>query len=137
ILNEKLSASQYIGFGAIVLCSAVLSFNGKSFRPNRALWLMGLVSVGLTVEAILYRYAFDHGVRWGTALTWSSLSEVLISMCVVIWSGTAADLKWPISDVKKKLTALLVCQIFTWAGAVAGLYALFLLPVSIVKGIDA
>src|SRR5206468_147478 len=61
VVKERLSVHQYIAYFGITVCATLLAFDPKKFRLNRAAWLMLGVSAILSVQTVLYKYAFDQG----------------------------------------------------------------------------
>jgi drug/metabolite transporter (DMT)-like permease len=135
-VGEKLTLLQYLGFCIIMVCSAFLTFDFKKLHINHALWLMLAVSSGLSLQAVLYKYAFEHGAGWGSMMVWSTGAEVVIAGALLLVRNNSEDLKSSGARIRRAAPLMLISQALTWTGGVAGVYALVLIPVSVVKGID-
>jgi drug/metabolite transporter (DMT)-like permease len=136
VVAEKLSSIQYIGFGLVVVGSGLLTFDFKALRPDRGLWLMLLVSIGLSLQAVLYKYVFDHGAGWASVIVWSTTAEVAISGSLLFVRANAVDFSRSIAKIRQTAALVAVSQTLTWVGSAAAVYALLIVPVSVVNGID-
>ena len=137
IVGEHLSWYQYAGFFLIILSSSLLTFDLKKLRFNRAFLLMLLVSIILSVQAVLYKYVFDAGAGYGSVLLWVYLFGFVISSGSMFIPQNFNDFRTSSRKVKEYGFMFTITQLLSWGGEVAGTYALFLLPVSIYKGITS
>jgi drug/metabolite transporter (DMT)-like permease len=136
LVGEKLTLLQCLGFCMIMVCSAFLTFDFKKLHLDHALWLMLIVSSGLSLQAVLYKYVFEHGAGWGSVVVWSTIAEVAIASAVLLVRNNAEGLRRSVARIQKVAPLMVISQALTWTGGVAGVYALLLIPVSVVKGID-
>src|SRR5207249_4565371 len=78
-VGEKLTVIQYVGFFTIIGSTVLLMFDTKRLRFDQSLWLMLIVSSGLSLQTVLFKFAFEHGGQWGSVMTWSMISELAIA----------------------------------------------------------
>ena len=138
LVGERLNIYQYLGFLVIILSSTFLTLDFKRFHFNSALWLMLIVSIILSLQSVLYKYAFESGASWGSVFTWFSITEFIIAGIFMLSPKNIHDLSMSSnSNTKRALPLVLLAQILTWIGEATSSYALLLIPTSVVKGIDS
>ncbi|MDB5204165.1 MAG: Conserved hypothetical rane protein family [Candidatus Taylorbacteria bacterium] len=137
IVGEHLGIIQYIGFFLIIISSVCLTFDPNKFRLNKAFLLMLIVSILLVIQAVLYKYIFDAGVSWGSAMTWTTVLAFFISGLFVFLPKNLRDFKESSLKAKKIGWLFFFNQFLSWGGEAANTLALALIPVSIVKGITS
>jgi drug/metabolite transporter (DMT)-like permease len=137
LVREHLHVIQYVGFFIIILSSVLLTIDVKKIKLNRALFLMLFVSIILTLQTVLWKYLFEQGTGWGTAIIWKTLAEFLIAGLFIFIPKNYKDLK----DSYKKAKAIgwifILDQLLGWGGEVVGLYGVLILPVTVTKGIGS
>lgn len=132
IVGEVLQVKQYFGFFLIVGSSTWVSLNNDHgrLRLNKAFWLMLLCSVILSVEAVVYKYIFNN-VTWATGFTWGTVSSMALMFLVFLFKRPQ------LPRFNKKTSLVVLAEVLTLVGTGAGLYAIALAPVTLVKGILA
>ena len=134
-VGERLMPAQYAGFFIIIIASALISFNPKKFRLSRAAFLMLGVSIILALQTVLYKYLFESGVTWGTAMTWTAIVQLVIATGLILVPKNRADLKNFGAKMRQAGPLFAFTNILSWAGEALGSFALVMLPASIVHGI--
>jgi drug/metabolite transporter (DMT)-like permease len=137
LVGERLTRLQYVGFLLIITASIFLTIDVRRLRLNDTFLLMALVSVVLSLQTVLYKYLFQTGVSWSTAIVWTSITQCIIAGIGMISRERLPDL----TAAQKLLTGngpiFLLSQCFTWSGSVAGQLATYIMPVSIVSAINS
>lgn len=138
IVGERLSIFQYVGFGIIVVSSVFLTFNPKKFRLNKAFYLMLFVSFILCLQGVLYKYAFNAGMTWPTAIFWGTGFEFIIAGAFTfLIRSNRADFGSSIKKVHEAGSLIVFNQFLSWIGNVADPLAISLIPVSVSKSITS
>lgn len=136
IVGEKLHLAQYIGFGIILLSTFGLNFDSKKFKLNIAFVLMLLVSVLLSLSAVLSKYSLQSA-DFVTVVFWIALFATLISLFLLIVPQYRKDIVSTFPKYKKKIKLFLYNEILSQGGAFAMTFALAHLPVLIIKSINS
>lgn len=138
ILKEKLAGVQYLGFGVIIISSALLTFDFKKFHLNRALYSMVSVSILLAFQAVLYKYIFNQGTTWPSVIVWATFFEFLIAIITIVsFSKNRNDFKSSAYKARELGPIFVFNQFLTWIGNSGDSYALSLIPVSVAKSISS
>lgn len=137
IVKEQLNYIQYLGFFIIILSNIFLNFNFKVFQMNQAFFLMLFVSIILIVQSVLFKYLYKNGVTWVTSVLWLTLIDFGISLVFIFVPANYKEIKTSIKKIKNYGWLFLLNQFLTWAGEMTGLYALYLIPVSVYEGISS
>lgn len=137
-IGEVLELREYIGIGVIILGNVLLAFRGKikSLRLSKAFYLIILASTILAIDGILYKYLFENGVSWSTAIGGQLIFSGIIG-CVFIFSvpRLRKQLKQETLNYRKYFKLFFLEEFFTFLAVGAEMYALTLAPVSLVKGV--
>jgi drug/metabolite transporter (DMT)-like permease len=136
-LGEQLSYSQYIGFFIIIIASVFLTFDRRRMRLNTAFWLMLVVSIVLAFQSVLIKYAYDQGVGWGTSIVWMTLFQWILATLFLLAPSNLAALNKTSTQARKIGFPFVGMVLLDWSGTLGQDFALYLLPVSIVKGIGS
>jgi drug/metabolite transporter (DMT)-like permease len=138
-IGEVLQAREYLGIAVIIFGNVLLAFHTKSgkVRLSKAFYLIILASTILAIDGILYKYMFDQGVNWSTAIGGQLLiSGVLGCAFFLINPVTRKEILKERDHYKKSSTWLFFTEeIFTFLALGAEAFAISLAPVSLVKGI--
>jgi drug/metabolite transporter (DMT)-like permease len=137
MVKEHLNYIQYIGFFIIILSNVLLTFDFKNFRFNESFILMLFVSIILVIQAILFKFLYEKGVTWGTSVIWTTIIVFVISFSFIFFPKNYRDIKTSVNKIKKFGWLFMLNQFLNWGGEVIGLYALYLIPVSIYEGISS
>ena len=137
IVGEHLMPTQYIGFFLVTTASIFLTLNIKKFKVNHAALLMLGVSILITIQTILYKYLFDAGVSFGTALVWVAILQMGFSTLLLIIPKNASDLKGSTTKLAVLGKVFITSQVLTWAGQALASFAILTIPVSMEKGLSA
>ncbi len=136
IVNEKLSLTQYFGFGIILLSTFLLNFDIKKLKINIAFFLMLVVSVLLSLSSVLSKYSLQS-VDFVTVLFWGSLFATSISLSLLFLPQYRTDIVSSFPQYKKRIKLFLSNEILNQGGTLAGTIALAHLPVLAVKSIGS
>ncbi|MEI7891089.1 MAG: EamA family transporter [bacterium] len=136
IVKERLATVQYLGFIVIIISSVLLTFEPKNFKFNKSLLLMGIVSIILAIEGIIYKYILES-ISWGTGFFWVTLFSSLISVSIFAHKPSQVIIKENFKSFKKSFKILIAQEILTWSGNMVEVYAISILPITMVKGITS
>ncbi len=136
IVNEKLSLTQYCGFGIILLSTFLLNFDIKKLKINIAFFLMLVVSLLLSLSSVLSKYSLQS-VDFVTVLFWGSLLTTSISLSFLLLLQYRTDIISSFPQYKKKIKLFLSNEILNQAGTLTITIALAYLPVLVVESIES
>ncbi len=135
IVKEVLSLPQYIGFLIIIISSVAVTFNGRmKFRINKSFLLMILSALLLSIEAVIYKYLFEN-VSWSTGFVWPVIFSFVISLFFLFIPKPRKDIIENRKNFIKNLPIFASEEILTFGGSATAVYAISLVPVTLVKGI--
>lgn len=136
-VGEQLHLWQYGGFTIVTIASIILAKTpGKHFRLNRSFFLMFIVVFLLAVESVLYKYIFQE-VSWGTGVLWVWLFEIIFVLLAFLHPKTLQYLREDFPAIRKKWNVFLGQGVIDLTAGFGYTYAIYLIPVSIVKGIGS
>ncbi|MEN9558176.1 MAG: hypothetical protein RL141_545 [Candidatus Parcubacteria bacterium] len=138
LVGEVLSWHHYLGFLVIILGSTALTVNGDGgkFHLNKSFGYMFICSLLLSVEAVVYKYAFEQ-VNWSTGFFWATLTTIPIVGCFFLLPRIRKDILIERRVFKKHVGIFAAQELFSFIGMAALTYALVLAPVTLVAGIEA
>ena len=136
IVNEKLSLTQYCGFGIILLSTFLLNFDIKKLKINIAFFLMLVVSVLLSLSSVLSKYSLQS-VDFVTVLFWGSIFATSISLSLLFLPQYRTDIISSFPQYKKRIKLFLSNEILNQGGTLALTIALAHLPVLVVESIES
>lgn len=135
LINEKLSSHQYVGFLILTLSGIILSVDFKKMTLNKAFILMAIVSVLLAIQSVLLKYVYQAGMSWGSSIFWMTLFQFLIASCLFFQPKNFNELSSSIAKIRSAGKLLLLMELLSYGGTLGSSYALYLIPVSIAKGV--
>lgn len=136
IVKERLSPIQYFGFFIITISSVLLAFEPKKLKLNSSFFLMGSVSILLSIEAVLYKFILES-ISWETALFWTASFSFLFSSSLFLSRHNREIIKNDFGNFKKSIRVSASQEVITWGGNMMSIYVISALPVTVVKGIGA
>lgn len=136
IVNEKLSLTQYCGFGIILLSTFLLNFDIKKLKINIAFFLMLVVSVLLSLSSVLSKYSLQS-VDFVTVLFWGSIFATSICLSLLLLPQYRTDIVSTFPQYKKRIKLFLSNEILNQGGTLALTIALAYLPVLVVESIES
>ncbi len=136
IVDEKLSLTQYFGFGIILLSTFILNFDIRKLKINAAFFLMLVVSVLLSLSSVLSKYSLQN-VDFVTVVFWISIFATSISLSLLLLPQYRIDIISTFPRYKKRIKLFLSNEILNQAGTLAATISLTYLPVLTVKSIGS
>lgn len=136
VVGERLSIWQYIGFILIISSSIALSWKGGPVIFNKSLWYMILVSGLLAIEAVIYKYVFET-VNWSTGFTWVNIVSFILAFGILLIPKQRKNIIKDFSVLKRKFRLFFTSELLGFLGTAASALAISILPVTVVKGINA
>ena len=136
IVNEKLTLTQYFGFGIILLSTFWLNFDIKKLKINIAFFLMLVVSLLLSLSSVLSKYSLQS-FDFVTVLFWGSIFATSISLSLLLLPQYRTDIVSSFPQYKKRIKLFLSNELLNQGGTLAGTIALAHLPVLAVKSIGS
>ncbi len=136
-LKELLTPTQYLGIGVVILGNILLAFHKskKNFKLSKAFFLIITASTILAIEGILFKYMFENGLTWGTAIAGQMVISSVASLLLLFSPRDSKLVKkdWPnfVSSFKVFFSE----ELFTFLAIAAEIYAIEQAPLSLVKGI--
>ena len=137
-VGEILEFKQYIGIGIIIFGNIILALHRskKKLHLSKAFYLILLASVILAIEGILFKYIFESGLNWSTAVGGQLIaSGVLGTTTLLLFKKTRHQIKEDASRIKGSIKIFFTEELFTFLALASETYAISLAPVSLVKGI--
>jgi drug/metabolite transporter (DMT)-like permease len=137
-VGEVLSIKQYIGILIIILGNSFLALNtsNKKITFNKSFYLIILASTILSIEGILFKYMFEQGVDWSTAIGGQLLiSGVIACTLLMLITKTRKQIFKERSNYRKSIKIFFTEESITFLAVASETYAISLAPVSLVKGI--
>ncbi|MBI2102812.1 EamA family transporter [Candidatus Woesearchaeota archaeon] len=135
IVDERLQLTQYFGFLIIVLCSALLTWNGgKTLRFNRSFLYMSLASLILSLEVVIFKYIFASA-SWSTGLTWSLVFSFLFSLPLLSSSRLRRNIIDQVHRFKTNSHFFFLEELATFGGFALYTYVLTFIPVTLMEGV--
>jgi drug/metabolite transporter (DMT)-like permease len=134
-LGEVLTTQQYIGFVFIVFTSFVISFdpNSKGLRLNKGFYWMTLASAMLALQSLLYKFNFEQGLSVLNLLFWSTTIELFLSFALLLVTGGHRELVKKLYILRQNGKSFILNEFLNQTGNILSLFALKILPVSIVE----
>lgn len=137
LVGERLTALQYAGFFVLIFASVFVTLDIRKMRLNRAFVLMLLVSTILALQSVLLKYVYTQGVGWGSSIVWMTVFQFIVAGACVLFQRSQADFKGSLEKFKSAWLLLIGVEFLSWGGNLAGSYALYLIPASVMKGITS
>jgi drug/metabolite transporter (DMT)-like permease len=138
IVGEALTVPQYLGFLLIIGSSVFLTLKntGAHVKLSRSLFLMILSSFVVSLQAVAYKYLLND-LSWSTVFVWSSLPMLVFIALFLFFRGSRTDIVASWNNLRGKFNILFLEEFLTFAGYVAGMIALSMAPVTLVKGVES
>ena len=139
LVGEKLTFVQYMGFFIVILGGTLLSVERtrRHISFNAAFWYMALASFLVTLEAVFYKYVFEQGTPWATAVSGGYAAAFGVGLLLLTVPRIRADIISSARAFRRKIPLFALEELFTFTGIGTFAYAVSLAPVSLVRGIDA
>jgi hypothetical protein len=90
----------------------------------------------LAVEAVLYKYIFEKS-DWSVGFIWPNIFSFLFAASLFLFAKRRQDIKLQFTNFKRKLPIFAFEEILSFGGSMAATYAIFLVPVTLEKGVSA
>jgi drug/metabolite transporter (DMT)-like permease len=136
-LGERLSPWQYAGFATIVLASTLLTFDPKKFRLTPAFGLMLAVSLLVTLQSMGFKYLFNEGMGWGTALGGTSLSAFICAVPLLFVPRIRKRIIDGWEVFRGSLPLFAFEEAVAFGASAAATYAIMLVPLTLEKTVEA
>lgn len=136
-LNDTFSINQLIGCAIILIFNIILNLEGKTkIKLNSAFFIM-LFTVFLTsISSIVEKQALNS-FNWVGFIFYSAIVSILISLSFILFKKNREDIFANIKNFKKTFHLFFFDEMFTFAGNIAGAYALSHLAVIQNKAISS
>ena len=134
-LGEVLAPMQYLGFFIIILSATLLSLDLKTFKLNRAFFLMLLVTFMLAVQAITYKFVFDQGVSWSSVATALVGVEIVIAGIIMFTTTRIKAIVEDVKKIRKNIKLFALQQGVEWGGYAGSSFAISIIPVTVAQAI--
>ncbi|MDB5259088.1 MAG: hypothetical protein JWO73_296 [Candidatus Taylorbacteria bacterium] len=137
-IGEVLQLREYVGIAIIILGNIFLAFHAtkKKLTLSKAFYLIIFASTLLAIEGILFKYMFEQGMNWSTAVGGQLLiSGVLGCTTLLLFKKSRTRIMEDRGHFRKNSVFFFTEELFTFLALAAETYAISLAPVSLVKGI--
>ncbi len=138
-IGEILSYREYLGIAVIIFGNILLAFHSKKgkLKLSKAFYLIILASTILAIDGILYKYMFEQGMNWSTAIGGQLIVSGIVGCAFFLLNPvTRKELITERSHFKKPAIKIFFAEeLFTFLALGAEAFAISLAPVSLVKGI--
>jgi drug/metabolite transporter (DMT)-like permease len=137
LVGEKLQLTQYLGFLIIILGSVSLTLNNhRILRLSKSFFYMLFCSILLALEAVVYKYIFEH-VGWSTGFVWATPVSTVLALGFLFIPRIRQDIIRHAKDIKRNIPIFVSMEFLTFGGTVAATYAISLVPVTLKESISA
>jgi drug/metabolite transporter (DMT)-like permease len=138
VIGERLKITQYVGFGVIILCSILTTFSRASFKLNKAIYYMTLVSFVLAIDSVLQKYSLEN-IDWKSFYFWITTVSIPFYLLILLVKPSARKevANFMKAPFKRDYVPLYGQNFATWIAEGLGTLALSLLPVTVTKAIGS
>ena len=137
LVDERLNFGQYFGFGVIIIASIVLNIERSSrLKINSSFWLMLAVSVMLAFQSVCYKYAIDN-LDWVTAVFYTLVFSTIMSSSFLLFKCSRRNIVAAFPLYRRNFGYFLLNEVIYQCGEIPSLFALSMLPVVAIEGINA
>jgi len=148
-VGEILQLREYVGIGIIIVGNILLALHikkksifevfhlaKKKFQLSKAFYLILFASTLLAIEGILFKYMFEQGISWSTAVGGQLLISGFLGIFVLLaFPKTRQHIIKDRKKFKHSGGIFFIEELFTFLALGAETYAISIAPVSLVKGI--
>ncbi len=137
-IGEILELREYIGIGIIIFGNVFLAFHTtkKKVKLSKAFYLIIFASTLLAIEGILFKYMFEQGMSWSTAIGGQLIISCFLGCSVLLlFKKSRKHILEDRANFIKNAGFFFTEELFTFLALAAEVYAISLAPVSLVKGI--
>ncbi len=133
-LGETLSLENYIGFGIIIFGCLVLTLRKHHLGFNRALYLMSIVAVILSLQDVIFKFSLNN-ISWFDYVFYGAIFDLFFAIffmtTLFAWGEFFAKLKL----IRKNSKLIFTNETCNTVGEYLYLLALDYLPLTVFKGI--
>lgn len=136
MVGEELLPVQYVGF--FIVISANLALNLKKsahFKVDLSFWLMLMVSLLLSFDAVLIKQALIH-TDWITLIFWEIIFSDIFILCFLIPHRIRESIVKDFPIFRQKIKMLMGMEILDRAAGLCYIFALSMLPVVVDTAIE-
>ncbi len=137
-VGEVLEIKQYIGIAVIILGNVFLALHKskQKMKLSKAFYMILYASTLLAIEGILFKYMFEQGLGWSTAMGGQLLmAGTLAVIGLLLYSKTRKQIWEDRHHFRKSIRLFFTEELFTFLGLGAETFAISIAPVSLVKGV--
>jgi len=137
-VGEVLHFKEYLGIAIIILGNVFLALHRskKKLDISKAFYLIIFASLILAIDGILFKYMFEQGLGWSTAVGGQLILAGFFGCAFfLILPKTRRQIIEDRNKFRKSSRLFFTEEFFTFLGLAAETYAITLAPVSLVKGI--
>ncbi len=138
LVGEVLALREYMGIGIIILGNVFLALHvtKQKLRLSKAFYMILFASTLLAFEGILFKYMFEQGINWSTAVGGQLIASGVIGCAALLaFKKTRRQIFEEHREYRKSAKLFFTEELFTFFALAAETYAISLAPVSLVKGI--
>ena len=138
IIGEIITIPQYIGIFLIIMSGFFLSLSQSqlNFRFSNAFGYMMIAAFIVSLEGVLLKYLFEHGVQWSAAVGGEMAMSFLIIASFLIHAKFRKNVAMEFVNFKRNAHIFGIEEGFTFLAFSAEALAIKLAPVSLAKSIS-
>lgn len=137
ILNEELSILQYLGLGLVIMANFFLAikYGRVKVEIKKSFLLIAAASVILAFEGILFKYMFEIGLKWSTAVGGQLIATFIIALLIFSIRRFRMQIQMEFRNFVDSFKLFFVEELITFSAIAIEAYAIKLAPLSLVKGV--
>lgn len=135
-VEERLQFWQYGGIAIILVSTMLLSKKKAKWKISAAFFYMSIAAILLSVESVLYKKIFETA-DWSTGFVWGWLLSDAAAMLMFLFPKYLKQIKQDFAVAKKRMPVFLGQGVIDTIAEGSYLYAVSLIPVTVVKGISS
>jgi drug/metabolite transporter (DMT)-like permease len=136
IVGETLTLRTYVGFGLIIISSALLTLTvrGGSLKLRPSFFYMGIASLIISLELVLYKYLLGN-VSWSTGFVSSTVAAFGLSFFMLVVPAWRRSIMAGWKTFSQRFHFLVLGEFLTIGASGSYTYATSALPATVVGGV--
>ncbi len=135
LVDERLGALQYLGFGIVILFNVILNVNNvKHFKIDLSFWLMLFVSIMISVQGVFYKKIFEQ-MDWVNVAFYTAVFLNFFIVLFLLHTTTRKDIFGSFKTYVKNWKVFFILEFIDRMAFLTGLVSVSLLPIMVQKGV--
>lgn len=112
-LGERLAASEYLGFGLLLVASFGISLsNLKNFRPPKVLLLMVVAALLIAISNAINDYVYTQAPFWNSFIFFV-IGNFIAAICILLFSKSGRKFPKKLIAIKKFFPIFILSEILS------------------------